>query len=469
MIWAVLSLIALLAALWLAWPFLRKRQMETLESDSILSVYRDQAEEVERDLESGMISEAEFDAAQAEIEARTLKAARRMDSGLSVSGRMPVMAGTIVVFTLGAGLATYSSLGRPSIPDMPLAERKEEVLIKRAEGGDIKSRITLLEDATKATPDDFDAWWMLARSYASVEEYAGAAEAYKQAARLSNDNPGVLSAYAEALVQANGNKVPPAARIVFEQVLRESEVPDPRARYYVALAKAQAQDFDGALHDWAMLAADSQPSDPWMGMVRNDIVNMVKFTKGDLLNYLPNATDAEIIASGGEVKPPDTGAMAARIVDLQIALEAEPKNWEGWMEMAELQAALGMTDAARATIATGKSHYETAPFVIQQFDAALAILDGQGPRGPDAEDIAAAQEMSAEEQADMVDGMVAGLASRLEENPDDLDGWVMLIRSYEVMGRADRAQSAYDTAAAFFADRPEDLRAIRLETGYGTN
>ncbi|WP_299351271.1 c-type cytochrome biogenesis protein CcmI [uncultured Shimia sp.] len=469
MIWAVLSLIALLAALWLALPFLRKRQMETLESDSILSVYRDQAEEVERDLESGMITEAEFDAAQAEIEARTLKAARRMDSGLSVSGQMPVMAGSIIAFTLAAGLAAYSQLGRPQIPDMALADRKEEVLIRRAEGGDIKSRITLLEEATEETPDDFDTWWMLARSYASIEEHAGAAEAYKHAARLSNDNPGVLSAYAEALTQANGNKVPPAARIVFEQVLRESEVPDPRARYYVALAKAQAQDFDGALHDWAMLAADSKPSDPWMGMVRRDIVNMVKFTEGDVLNYLPNASDEEIIASGGEVKPPDTGAMAARIVDLQIALDADPKNWEGWMEMAELQAVLGMTDAARATIETGKSHFEAAPFVLQQFDTALAILDGEERRGPDAEDIASAQEMTAEEQADMVDGMVAGLALRLEEDPDDVAGWVMLIRSYDVMGRADRAEAAYDTAANFFADRPEDLRAIRLETGYGAN
>lgn len=469
MIWAVLSLIALAAALWLAWPFLRKRQMETLESDSILSVYRDQAEEVERDLENGMITEAEFDAAQAEIEARTLKAARRMDSGLSVSGRMPVMASSIAVFTVAVGLAAYASLGRPNIPDMPLAERKEEVLIKRAEGGDINSRITLLEEAAEANPDEFDTWWMLARSYASIEEYAGAAEAYKHAARLSGDDPNVLSAYAEALTQANGNKVPPAARIVFEQVLREGEAPDPRARYYVALAKAQAQDFNGALHDWATLAADSTPSDPWMGMVRNDIVNMVKFTESDLLNYLPDATDAEIIASGGEVSPPDTGAMAARIVDLQIALEADPKNWEGWMEMAELQAALGMTDAARETIATGKSHFETAPFVIQQFDAALTILDGQKPRGPDAEDIAAAQELSQEEQADMIDGMVAGLASRLEDDPDDVAGWVMLIRSYDVMGLPDRAEVAFQTAAAFFADRPEDLRAIRLETGYGTN
>ena len=155
---------------------------------------------------------------------------------------------------------------------MPLAERKEEVLIKRAEGGDINSRIQLLVETTDENPDDFDAWWMLARSYASIDEYAGAAEAYKQAARLSDNNPVVLSAYGEALTQANGNKVPPAARIVFEQILLDStDTPDPRARYYVALAKAQAQDFDGALHDWAMLAADSSPTDPWMGMVRRDI------------------------------------------------------------------------------------------------------------------------------------------------------------------------------------------------------
>ena len=196
---------------------------------------------------------------------------------------------------------------------------------------------------------------------------------------------------------------------------------------------------------------------------------MVKFTERDLLAYLPDASADEIIASGGAPAEPDTGAMAARVVDLQIALDQEPKNWQGWMELAELQAALGMNDAARQSLEAGKGHFANAPFVVQQFDTALGILDGDGPRGPDADDIAAAQELTEEEQAEMIDGMVSGLASRLADDPDNVDGWVMLIRSYTVLGAHDRAEAAFDTAAGYFAERPDDLRLIQMETGFSTN
>jgi cytochrome c-type biogenesis protein CcmH len=43
-----------------------------------------------------------------------------------------------------------------------------------------------------------------------------------------------------------------------------------------------------------------------------------------------------------------------------------------------------------------------------------------------------------------VEGMVASLAERLENNPDDLDGWKMLARSYSTLGDYDAAVLAYE-------------------------
>jgi cytochrome c-type biogenesis protein CcmH len=45
--------------------------------------------------------------------------------------------------------------------------------------------------------------------------------------------------------------------------------------------------------------------------------------------------------------------------------------------------------------------------------------------------------------AEQINGMVAKLAARLEKNPDDLQGWVMLARSYKVLGRFDEAEKAF--------------------------
>lgn len=49
--------------------------------------------------------------------------------------------------------------------------------------------------------------------------------------------------------------------------------------------------------------------------------------------------------------------------------------------------------------------------------------------------------------AQQVEGMVARLAARLRENPDDIDGWKMLGRSYAVLGRHSEAADAYARAA----------------------
>lgn len=63
-------------------------------------------------------------------------------------------------------------------------------------------------------------------------------------------------------------------------------------------------------------------------------------------------------------------------------------------------------------------------------------------RGPMREDVEAAADMSAGDRAEMIRGMVAGLAERLEENPDDIQGWIMLARSYRVLNRPEKARDA---------------------------
>ena len=50
-----------------------------------------------------------------------------------------------------------------------------------------------------------------------------------------------------------------------------------------------------------------------------------------------------------------------------------------------------------------------------------------------------------------IERMVAGLAAKLEKEPDNLPGWVMLARSYKAMGRLGPAEKAFDHAAKLVA------------------
>jgi len=78
-------------------------------------------------------------------------------------------------------------------------------------------------------------------------------------------------------------------------------------------------------------------------------------------------------------------------------------------------------------------------------------------RGPTGDDIAAAQEMSPEDRHNMIRGMVENLAARLEDKPDDVEGWRQLARSRTVLGDHTAAASAYDRALALQPDDRETL------------
>jgi cytochrome c-type biogenesis protein CcmH len=74
-------------------------------------------------------------------------------------------------------------------------------------------------------------------------------------------------------------------------------------------------------------------------------------------------------------------------------------------------------------------------------DAASSSL-----RGPTAEDVAAASAMKPSDQRQMAIGMVEQLEGRLTKEPNNLDGWVMLIRSRMTLGEPAKAKAALEAA-----------------------
>jgi cytochrome c-type biogenesis protein CcmH len=83
--------------------------------------------------------------------------------------------------------------------------------------------------------------------------------------------------------------------------------------------------------------------------------------------------------------------------------------------------------------------------------------------GPTAQDMAAAQSMTPEQRQAMIRSMVAGLASRLEQHPDDKAGWERLAHAYDVLGEPDKAQAARARAEAAGGNAPAS--AVAAGTG----
>lgn len=98
--------------------------------------------------------------------------------------------------------------------------------------------------------------------------------------------------------------------------------------------------------------------------------------------------------------------------------------------------------------------------VIPGSGSAAGAAASQTVRGPTAQQMQDASRMTPGEQEAMVAGMVSSLEARLENEPNNLDGWVMLMRSRMTLGETGKAREALRKA---IAANPADEAELRRQ------
>jgi cytochrome c-type biogenesis protein CcmH len=88
-----------------------------------------------------------------------------------------------------------------------------------------------------------------------------------------------------------------------------------------------------------------------------------------------------------------------------------------------------------------------------------------GLAGPSAAQLAAASSIPPSQQQAMAEGMVARLAARLESDPSNVEGWIMLMRSYQTLGRSGEARAALSKAKAANPAASSQLSAAAAQLG----
>lgn len=456
MVWPILGGMTLVALVLVLIPMMWRREASADRHAHEIEVYKAQLRELERDVERGVLGASEAEGARLEIQRRMLAADAARDAPLRPLGanaHLTVTVGLLIGLPLVAG-GTYAVIGRPDLPAAPLASRQlpEAATTAVAVGAEeeplpsVENMVGQLEARTDANPEDPEAWFRLGRAYGMTGRHQDAAEAFRRTLALEDGLAVIHASLGEALTLAADGIVTEPAQEAFARAL-ELDPDDPRARFYIGLAQAQRGDQRQALASWAALWADSPPDAPWLESLK---------TQGAALA-------SEIGEDPDALFPPKAGApdgvadapAAEDLQALQAALDADPKDWEGWLRLARGYAGAGDSERARAALDRGREAYAGAPFVLQQFDQAAAELGlagdgpaGGGPPGADPDQVAAIQEMPEAEQQEMIRGMVEGLAARLESQPDDLEGWLMLGRSWSVLGENDKAISAFQRAAS---------------------
>lgn len=356
-LWILIALITAAALALLLFPLFRRPADQPGRTDFDATVYREQLKEVERDLGRGLLSGAEATAARTEIQRRLLavrEAANAKASGAAASpaaSRLGLSAVIAVAVPVGA-VALYLHLGQPGIPDFPLAARKAPAPAVAAGGrGDMEELASRLAERLAQSPDDIKGWLLLARTYKTLQNYQGAAKAYRRALRIDN-RPGISVDYAEVLMLLADGAVTAEGREIFRRV-RASDPFNPKARYYLGMDKARQGDLRGALRDWVDLVTVSADQAPWLDLVRRQIDSTAEEAGVDPASIKPTAEALDLAKSLAKLETaapmPDRQqieAIRAMAEKLAAKLADRPGDAEGWSRLARAYETLGETEKA---------------------------------------------------------------------------------------------------------------------------
>ncbi len=233
-----------------------------------IAVYRDQLEELDRDVKRGILPETEAASARIEISRRLLAAA---DADPQESSISPLRQNRAIGLGIAAALplfvlGLYLTMGSPGLSGQPYAERLAQPLAQLP----VEGLVARLEQRLKEEPDDAQGWRLIAPVYLQLGRYGDAITAFGTIMQLEGRDADALAGLGEALTLSGDGLVPPPARQAFEAALGE----DPkhaRARFYLALSKAQRGDIAEALADWNALLVDAPEGAPWAAAVRAQV------------------------------------------------------------------------------------------------------------------------------------------------------------------------------------------------------
>ena len=270
--WIVAAMLAV-AALAFVLPALLGRvgaPAGTSDDAANLAVYRDQLKELDADLAAGTLSREQYDEARREIDRRVLEDVGGAEPRAASArpGRPAAVAIGLAVPLLAASV--YFAVGNPDAMKAADAPDPHGVTVQQIEG-----MVGRLAARMKENPDDPEGWVMLGRSYAVLDRYSEAAEAYANAIKRSPPSAQLLADYADTLAMAQGRTLKGEPERLIAQALKL----DPKNVKALALAGTldfQNHDFKGAIAHWQRMLETVPPDSDMAQSVRESIADAEK-------------------------------------------------------------------------------------------------------------------------------------------------------------------------------------------------
>ncbi len=357
------------------------RKTPVSRADFDVAVYKDQLAEVERDVERNLLTENEAEAARTEIKRRLLAAADEAGAGAEHApspALSRIVTVAVAILAPAGAVAVYLGLGAHGLPDLPFAARDLEA--------EVAAQNRMAEPSMSG----------------DIETVVG-----QLASRLKEDPDNVDGWHLLGRSLMTLGRYDDAA-----DAFKNARRIDPDHKD-IAAAYAEALIFqkDGDVGAEALALLEDVLDKDFHNPVARFYIGLAKAQKDDMPGALQDWID--LAAIGGP-----EATWLPRLID-QIDQAAA----EIGIDPNTLEPSPGLPRLVRRT------PQATPP----------ATTGAPGPTRQQMEDAAG---MSAGDRQAMIRSMVERLAERLEDEPDDLQGWVRLERAYRVLGETAKADEA---------------------------
>jgi cytochrome c-type biogenesis protein CcmH len=266
-------------------PFLFPTKVQaTSRRQMNAAIYREELDKLEVERNTGLITEADYEIAHAEMRQRLFQDTTEEDD-LATLGSTKKTAIGICVFIVVISSGLYFSFGDV----YRVAQKNSETPISQ-EG--VEKMVTEFAAKMEKDPSNLQGWVMLARSYRILGRNQDAVKAYERAGSFVDSDPQLLADYADTLAaNANGNFAGKPLSLI-NQALKL----DPNnlmALWLSGTAAFNANNYRSAVQTWEKLALQLPPNSEEMKMIEGSIAEAR--SKGGL------APKATIISSAKEI------------------------------------------------------------------------------------------------------------------------------------------------------------------------
>lgn len=325
----------------LLWPLRRQAAASELSRPEInAAIYRDELAELDRDLASGDLSQADYDQAKAELQRRLLEDSQA-EAG-SVPAGLPAHRATALALALilpvGSALL-YFLLGNPAALNATAAPHQQQFTQAEIERlvGDFAAKL-------ENEPENYKGWAMLGRSYKALGRFPEAVRAYERTGPLLESSADLLVDYADTLAATQGFDA--KTMEVLERALKLDPA-QPQGLWLRGTAAFEAKRYDKAVADWEALLAVLEPGSEDAQAVEANIAEARQLGGMKPAVREPRKVGADKTAPAGgaaivgsvEIAPALADKMPAQGVLMVVARPADGSR----MPVAVLRAPLGKT------------------------------------------------------------------------------------------------------------------------------